>query len=69
MADFIQHEYPGYRVHMAGNGQEALAIVESVERAPCLILLDLMMPVNERTGLLEHGTGELTIPSRRFRSP
>lgn len=37
-------ENRGYRVVTAENGQAALAVLASNER-PCLILLDLMMPV------------------------
>jgi CheY-like chemotaxis protein len=34
----------GYEVHLAQNGQEALDVLLALKR-PCLILLDLMMPV------------------------
>lgn len=37
-------EWEGYEVNCAGNGQEALDILRSGSR-PCLILLDIMMPV------------------------
>lgn len=37
-------ELERYHVTTAGNGAEALAILAG-QRAPCLILLDLMMPV------------------------
>lgn len=37
-------EWEGYHVDCAGNGQEALDILRSGSR-PCLILLDIMMPV------------------------
>ncbi|MCY0993424.1 response regulator [Nannocystis sp. ILAH1] len=37
-------EVSGYRVAAAGNGQEALDALRSGVR-PCLVLLDLMMPV------------------------
>lgn len=42
----LQHllETAGYRAPAAGNGKEALELLDSIER-PCLILLDLMMPV------------------------
>jgi CheY-like chemotaxis protein len=33
----------GYPIQTAGNGKEALAVMQ--ERLPCLVLLDLMMPV------------------------
>jgi CheY-like chemotaxis protein len=35
----------GYSVRAAGNGSEALALLRSSPRLPCVILLDLMMPV------------------------
>jgi len=37
-------EAEGYRVSTAANGQEGLERLEEIRR-PCLILLDLMMPV------------------------
>lgn len=37
-------EMDGYKVLQAGNGQEALTVLGSHPK-PCLILLDLMMPV------------------------
>lgn len=37
-------ELEGYSVFSAANGQEGLDILPKIER-PCLILLDLMMPV------------------------
>ena len=37
-------EYQGYEVVAASNGQEGLERLRTMER-PCLILLDLMMPV------------------------
>lgn len=38
-------EEEGYRVSPAANGREALERLRAGERAPCLILLDLQMPV------------------------
>ena len=35
----------GYKVTCAENGQEALDFLNQVRALPCLILLDLMMPV------------------------
>ncbi|HVL57967.1 MAG TPA: response regulator [Burkholderiaceae bacterium] len=35
----------GYPVRTAANGREALALLESAAAPPCLILLDIMMPV------------------------
>jgi CheY-like chemotaxis protein len=37
-------ELEGYPVRSAGNGREALDVIEK-EPVPCVILLDLMMPV------------------------
>lgn len=37
-------EYEGYRVQGAGNGREALDLLPKIQK-PCLILMDLMMPV------------------------
>jgi CheY-like chemotaxis protein len=38
-------EDSGYRVLGAENGAEALELLQSAASSPCLILLDLMMPV------------------------
>ena len=35
----------GYRVIGAENGQEAIELLERIEEPPCLVLLDMMMPV------------------------
>ncbi len=37
--------YQGYQVDTAADGQEALERLQSMDDRPCLILLDLMMPV------------------------
>lgn len=42
LQDMLEDE--GYRVHVADNGQSALGLLGEVER-PCLVLLDLMMPI------------------------
>lgn len=42
LQDMLEDE--GYRVHVADNGQIALGLLGQVER-PCLVLLDLMMPI------------------------
>ena len=42
LTDFLSDE--GYTVETAGNGSEALAVLNSGFR-PCLILLDLNMPI------------------------
>ena len=38
-------EWEGYHVQCANNGQEALDALRSGHTLPCLILLDIMMPV------------------------
>lgn len=38
-------EWEGYQVSCAGNGQEALDILRSGQVQPCLILLDVLMPI------------------------
>lgn len=38
-------EWEGYQVQCAGNGQEALNVLRAGQIQPCLILLDIMMPV------------------------
>ena len=35
----------GYRTMGAGNGEEALRTLRAASRMPCVILLDIMMPV------------------------
>jgi CheY-like chemotaxis protein len=45
-------ELEGYETATAENGQEALALLARIER-PCVILLDLMMPVISGWQLLE----------------
>jgi CheY-like chemotaxis protein len=43
MREVLEDE--GYPVAEAANGQEALDFLRSHETVPCLVLLDLMMPV------------------------
>lgn len=45
-------ELEGYTVHTAENGQRALEVLQGL-RYPCLILLDLMMPVMNGWQFLE----------------
>jgi CheY-like chemotaxis protein len=49
LVSFLQGEFPRCAVREATNGQEALAVLTALDRLPCLILLDLMMPI--MTGL------------------
>jgi CheY-like chemotaxis protein len=49
IADVLEDE--GYRVDLAENGQEALALIDP-SRPPLVILLDLMMPVMDGWGVL-----------------
>ncbi|MBS2032414.1 MAG: response regulator [Deltaproteobacteria bacterium] len=45
-------EIEGYRVLIAADGREALELLPTIE-APCLLLLDLLMPVMNGWELLE----------------
>lgn len=45
-------EMEGYTVHVAANGKEAIDVLSKIDR-PCLILLDLMMPVMNGWDFLE----------------
>lgn len=42
----------GYQVHEAENGRDALDQLERMDSPPCLLLLDLMMPVMSGPELL-----------------
>lgn len=42
-----------YKVLAAENGQQALALLQEMPQLPCLILVDLMMPVMNGWQLLE----------------
>jgi CheY-like chemotaxis protein len=44
-------EFRGYRVTTAANGRDALSLLDS-EPAPCVIILDLMMPILDGPGFL-----------------
>ncbi len=43
----------GYSVRLASNGREALNTLTESERPPCLVLLDLMMPIVSGEQVLE----------------
>ena len=43
----------GYQAIGAGNGREALDVLRTAAAPPCLILLDLMMPVMDGQGFRE----------------
>ena len=45
-------EAEGYRVKTAENGEVALQILSNMRRRPCLLLLDLMMPVMDGWALM-----------------
>lgn len=45
-------EMEGYNVYTAANGQEGIDLLASIPK-PCLILLDLMMPVMDGWGFVE----------------
>jgi len=46
-------ESEGYGVATAANGQAALQLLKSMDTLPCLILLDLMMPVMDGWQFME----------------
>jgi two-component system, chemotaxis family, chemotaxis protein CheY len=43
----------GYRVIGVENGQEALEMLETMDEPPCLVLLDMMMPVMDGKTFLQ----------------
>ena len=43
----------GYRVQQAENGQRALELLKKMPHLPCLIVLDLAMPVLDGRGFLK----------------
>jgi CheY-like chemotaxis protein len=51
MAELLESE--GFDVAVASNGQEGLEVLSQM-RAPCLVLLDLMMPVMNGEDFLRH---------------
>jgi CheY-like chemotaxis protein len=51
MAELLESE--GFEVAVASNGQEGLEVLSQI-RAPCLVLLDLMMPVMNGEDFLRH---------------
>ena len=51
----------GFRAHVAANGQEAYDLIGRTGRRPAVILLDLMMPVMDGQGFLEHQAGNPTL--------
>jgi CheY-like chemotaxis protein len=57
-------EDEGYGVSAAGDGAQALRVLDEAEQQPDLILLDLMMPTASSSG----GTNSRTRGSPRFRS-
>lgn len=48
----IALEFEGYQVEAGGNGKEGLNLLNQMER-PCLVILDMMMPVMDGWGFLE----------------
>jgi CheY-like chemotaxis protein len=59
LADLLQG--CGYRTSQAGNGAEALEILQQ-RSSPCLVLLDLMMPVMTGQELLARIDAEEVVP-------
>jgi CheY-like chemotaxis protein len=55
----------GYTVAEAENGSAALALIEQMQEPPCLVLLDLMMPIMSGAELLaqlQHSGRLATLP-------
>lgn len=46
-------ELEGYRVHVAENGEEAQRRLTEAEDSPCVLFLDLMMPVMDGRTFLQ----------------
>ena len=51
----------GFRATVAANGREAHDVIARTGRRPAVILLDLMMPVMDGQGFLEHQSGNPTL--------
>lgn len=51
ICELLEHE--GYKVEQARNGAEALNHLRRQDREPCIVLLDLMMPVIDGWQVLE----------------
>lgn len=51
MAELLENE--GFEISVASNGQEGLEVIEQMP-PPCLVLLDLMMPVMSGEDFLRH---------------
>jgi serine/threonine protein kinase/CheY-like chemotaxis protein len=51
----------GFRTTVAANGREAHDLIERTGRRPAVILLDLMMPVMDGQGFLEHQPANPTL--------
>jgi CheY-like chemotaxis protein len=51
LAEVFQDE--GYTVHCAPDGARAMALFRSLERRPCVVLLDLFMPIMDGNAVYE----------------
>jgi CheY-like chemotaxis protein len=56
-------ELEGYSALTASDGQKALDLLRGMATRPCLVLLDLMMPVMNGWELLEHRERDLSLAS------
>lgn len=50
IVDLLESE--GYHTESAGNGQEALDVLHNIQK-PCLVLLDMMMPIMDGRAFLD----------------
>ena len=51
-------DYANYRVLTAADGAEALKLLDGLNDSPCLVLLDLMMPVMDGWDLCDEMRGD-----------
>lgn len=58
LCDLLESE--GYSVKCAYNGQEGIEALNELDQSPCVILLDLMMPIKDG---FQFRTEQLRIPS------
>jgi CheY-like chemotaxis protein len=61
LRDFV--EYLGYQPVVAANGQEGLDVIRTLDELPCVILLDLMMPVMDGWQFLQVVGADATLSS------
>jgi CheY-like chemotaxis protein len=53
IVEFVRREFPSCTIHEAAEGHAALRLLRALDRPPCLVLLDLMMPGMNGSDLLD----------------